>query len=162
MSNVPVSVLSIRTQKREGYPCPFEYGDFLIEGKPLALAAQFLQEYPHFDDIGCLGFGSERFQREQIERLLLDGEADFPNDRRSLYICPACGDLGCGAVSVRIHREKKCFVWSDFGIQSHPSLEPHIILCPWIGPFYFEETAYAETIRASYGLGGFHWPYPAK
>lgn len=110
------------------------------------------------DDIACLGFGSEAFQNKQIDKLLLNVVADFPDDRRALYICPACGDLGCGAVSLRIKQEEGMVVWYDFGIESEGDSNPRVTSLPEIGPFFFEEETYAETIRATYGLDGFHWP----
>lgn len=151
-----ISVLSIRKQNREGFPCAFEHADFWVDGQ--RLYDSILRLYPNMDDIACLGFGSEAFQHQQIEKLLLNTDADFPDDRRALYICPACGDLGCGAISLRIKRENGKFVWYDFGIESEGDSNPRVTRLPEISPFYFEEQTYKETIRSAYGLGGFHWP----
>lgn len=154
-----VSILHIRKEKREGYPCTFEHADLWIDGH--RLYDQVIGLYPNLDDVACLGFGSETFQKEHIEKLLLNAAADFPVDRRALYICPACGDLGCGAVSLRIKREQGQFVWYDFGIESEGASTPRVTALAEMGPFYFEEQAYMETIRSAYGLGGFHWPKEA-
>ncbi len=153
------SVLSFREQQREGYPCNFKHADFWVDGQ--RLYDSILRLYPNMDDIACLGFGSEAFQKKHIEKLLLNAAADFSDDRRALYICPACGDLGCGAVSLRIKREQGMFVWYDFGIENEGDSMPRVTPLPGIGPFYFEERAYIETIRSAYGLGGFHWPKEA-
>ncbi|QDH23541.1 hypothetical protein [Saccharibacillus brassicae] len=153
-----LSVLSVHKQQRTGFPCTFEYGDFRIDGK--RLYDEVLRQYPHMDDIGCLGFGPETFQREQIGKLLLLENADFPDGRRALYLCPACGDLGCGAVSLRIERRDSQFVWHEFGLQSAGDTTGTLTPLPGIGPFYFDADAYGRTVRSAYGLGGFHWPTP--
>jgi hypothetical protein len=44
----------------------------------------------------CAGF-VESETLKAVDRLLLMSDADFPNDRRSLFVCAECGDLGCGA-----------------------------------------------------------------
>ncbi|OWR31399.1 hypothetical protein CDO73_06625 [Saccharibacillus sp. O23] len=151
-----LSVLSLRKQQRKGYPCTFEYAGFVIDGN--LLYDRILEIDPEADHAACLGMGPEDFQRREIERLLLNSEADFPNDRRSLYICPGCGDLECGAISLRIDRKDGMFVWHDFAFESidYPPSKPKPL--PHIGPFYFEAEAYEQTIRSAYGLGGFHWP----
>src|SRR5690242_13676983 len=39
-----------------------------------------------------------------VNRLLLKSEADLPGDRRSLFVCAECGDLGCGAITISVKR----------------------------------------------------------
>ncbi|NGZ74437.1 hypothetical protein [Saccharibacillus alkalitolerans] len=155
-----VSVLGLRRQTRIGFPCTFDHAEFLIDGEPLY--PKIRQLYPNLDEIGCLGWGPETLQQTRIDRLLLTGDADFPDDRRSLYLCPACGDLGCGAVSIRIERADGRFVWSAFAEESADGSQAAPTPLPGIGPFYFEEDAYMKTIRSAYGLGGFHWPNQAE
>jgi hypothetical protein len=41
-------------------------------------------------------------QDKAIRRLLALDTGDLPNGRVSLYVCPECGDLGCGVISVQI------------------------------------------------------------
>lgn len=45
--------------------------------------------------------------------LLADGDAR--GNRVSLFICPECGDLGCGAIIVRIERHDSGIVWRGIG-----------------------------------------------
>ncbi|WP_172250760.1 hypothetical protein [Saccharibacillus deserti] len=82
MSNLSLSLLSIRKKRREGYPCTFEYGDFMIDG--LRLYDRVLQQYSNLDDISCLGFGAEAFRRKQIEKLLLIG--NVPHTDSAVFI----------------------------------------------------------------------------
>ncbi|MBA2538826.1 MAG: hypothetical protein H0V17_04255, partial [Deltaproteobacteria bacterium] len=38
-----------------------------------------------------------------------------------IYVCERCGDLGCGAITVRITEVEDCFVWSELSIESFTS-----------------------------------------
>jgi hypothetical protein len=76
------------------------------------------------------------------DRLLLKCEADLPNNRRSLFVCAECGDLGCGTVSVLVTRVADLLVWSDFGYEN--TYEEQISREPYenIGPFQFDRKDY--------------------
>jgi hypothetical protein len=74
------------------------------------------------------------------DRLRLRGDADLPNNRRSLFICAECGDLGCGAVSVLVTNVGDLFVWSDFGYEN--TYEEHISRYGEVGPFQFDRERY--------------------
>ena len=77
-----------------------------------------------------------------VDRLLLRSDADLPNDRRSLFVCAECGDLGCGAVSVLVTRVDDHVIWSDFGYEN--TYEEQISREGYedIGPFQFESKVY--------------------
>jgi hypothetical protein len=75
-----------------------------------------------------------------VDRLLLRCDADLPNDRRSLFICAECGDLGCGTVSVMVTRAADLLVWSDFGYEN--TNEERISRYGDIGPFQFDRERY--------------------
>src|SRR5258708_34764022 len=81
-----------------------------------------------------------------VDRLLLKSEADFPNDRRSLFVCSECGDLGCGAITVSIKRTDDSVVWSDFGYQNN--YEAGVFRDDYqdVGPFAFEFQQYESTL----------------
>jgi len=81
----------------EKYSAEIWFLDFVLDGKSLfeTLGAP--------DLVSCLAwFPAIDAVAKDVDRLLLRAPADFPNDRRSLYVCPACGDIGCGAVTVVI------------------------------------------------------------
>jgi hypothetical protein len=65
-----------------------------------------------------------------------------------IYICPACGDLGCGAITARIGKRKKMFEWSYFAFENN--YEGTVELYPHIGPFYFKKDEY-NRILDGYG-----------
>lgn len=85
--------------------------DFIIGGQSLWSSLDT-------DLISCLGWLPAEHNADAVLRLLLNAPADFPDDRRSLYICPECADLGCGAISVLIERSSDQIIWRDFGYQN--------------------------------------------
>ncbi len=64
--------------------------------------------------------------------------------RTALYICPECGDLGCGAVTLLVQREAGLIIWKDFGIQNNYEEVIHTDGFEDIGPFTFEGKQYHE------------------
>jgi hypothetical protein len=93
----------------------------------------------------CVDFGVHE-NAKAVNRLLLKSEADLPNDRRSLFICAECGDLGCGAVTVSTTRVGETVVWSDFGYQN--DYEPEISRDDYedVGPFEFDRDQYESAL----------------
>jgi hypothetical protein len=79
-------------------------------------------------------------------RLLLFEPADCPDDRRSLFVCAECGDLGCGAVTASIVREDDEIVWKDFGYENN--YEQNIVMDEYrsVGPFRFDSAAYEHAL----------------
>jgi hypothetical protein len=56
---------------------------------------------------------------EVAKRFLLELPGEFPNGRVAILVCEKCGDLGCGAVSVRIERIGDIIQWSEFGYENN-------------------------------------------
>jgi len=81
-----------------------------------------------------------------VDRLLLKSEADFPNDRRSLFVCAECGDLGCGAVTLSVRRVGGKVVWSDFGYEN--TYEEQVLRDDFadVGPFEFDSSQYESAL----------------
>jgi hypothetical protein len=74
--------------------------------------------------------------------------------RVMLFVCPECGDLGCGAITADIARDGDLVVWSRFGHQYTKQLV--MSDGPWsddfasyesIGPFRFAWDAYKAVIQ---------------
>ncbi|HTC61242.1 MAG TPA: hypothetical protein VK709_00225 [Candidatus Saccharimonadales bacterium] len=81
-----------------------------------------------------------------VKRLLLEENADLPNDRRSLFVCSECGDLGCGAITAVVSRRDKTITWGNFGYENN--YEDWIGLDDYssVGPFTFNVAAYESTL----------------
>jgi hypothetical protein len=146
-----ISKLSIVKEVREGYPGKIVYANFFVDGLPLTN----IKEIHDNDFVSCLGWGPEEFQRNQINRLLLETEPDFENNRNSLYICP-CTGLGCGAVSLKIKRSSKdenLIIWYKFGYEYDLEDRRNFENYYGIGPIYFDWEQYKETIESSFLFG---------
>jgi hypothetical protein len=83
---------------------------------------------------------------KSVNRVLLKEGADFPDNRRSLFICSECGDIGCGAITARIVREGDTILWKDLGFennnQEHVDLDP----CKELELFTFEAVSYERVL----------------
>src|ERR1700676_94227 len=122
--------------------------DFVVDGQSLweALAKRhdkvsvLCVEYP------------EKETANAISRLLLSEKADFPNGRRSFFVCSECGDLGCGAITALVEREGETIKWKAFGYEN--TYEDNISLDPYstVGPFTFDATAYERTLAQAMDL----------
>ena len=80
------------------------------------------------------------------DRLLLKSEADLPNNRRSLFVCAECGDLGCGAITVSIKRAANSLVWFDFGYENNYEAGVWRDDYKDVGPFEFEFHDYESAL----------------
>src|SRR5688572_10905102 len=107
-----INVLELEPRLRQGGngATPREYLDFVVDGEPLSKRIAG-------DLASCLGWFRPEENAMAIRRLLLEQPADLPNNRRSIYVCPECGDLGCGAVSVVVELAGDLVIWRDFGFQ---------------------------------------------
>ena len=85
---------------------------------------------------------------KSVLRLLKELAGDLPSDRVSLYICPECGDIGCGAITAKISVAPGEIVWSEFGYEN--SYEDSVLTEPFValGPFAFDRHEYESKLRA--------------
>lgn len=99
------------------------------------------------DFISVLGWLPRELEQQHARRLLMRLPAPFRSGRVPIYVCPECGDLGCGAVTARIHRVGTQVTWSDFA-QEGPQREP-IALDQSDDPreFTFEWDSYRQLLR---------------
>ena len=93
----------------------------------------------------CLDFAADETIRA-AHRLLLTEKADMPNNRRSLFICSECGDLGCGAITAVVVKERDAITWKDFGYEN--TYEDKVSLEDYksIGPFTFSAVKHERTL----------------
>jgi hypothetical protein len=83
---------------------------------------------------------------KSVNRVLLKEGADFPDNRRSLFICSECGDIGCGAITARILREGDTIFWKDLGFEN--TYQEHVDLSTYkeLGPFTFKAVSYERLL----------------
>jgi hypothetical protein len=117
--------------------------DFTVNGASLLrmlakggadLMGCFVQGYPDSNDA--------------VRRSLLEARsADSAEGRTLLYVCPECGDIGCGAYAAKIQVMDGRVTWSEFAFVN--GYEPASPL-PDVGSFQFDQSHYATAIeRAS-------------
>ena len=90
---------------------------------------------------------SREEQDKAIRRLLTLNTGDLPNGRVSLYVCPECGDLGCGVITVQIDVADNQITWRDFGYENN--YEEHVERDSYssVGPFHFSRQVYEATLN---------------
>ncbi|MEQ1618253.1 MAG: hypothetical protein ABL883_07910 [Terricaulis sp.] len=73
--------------------------------------------------------------------------------RLPLYVCPECGDLGCGALTCEASRVGEKIVWLNFGFETGiAEYTPDFASFAELGPFEFETHQYEWAIeRAATG-----------
>ena len=146
-------ISEIRTVKKSytfDYPGQVDCADIEVDG----ISLRELLESLGFDLISCLGWGAEDYQKDAISRLMLKNSGDLKGNRHSLYVCPACGDMGCGGVSLEVVCTDDIVIWRDFGFEynygdqgiSREKLNN-------VGPYYFNWNNYSQEIEKTYGLG---------
>src|SRR5215467_6164402 len=144
-----VSVLELVPATRIGVKYPGgtftserHFLDFVVDGeslwekvgKPRDSVSVICFEYSHEETV------------KAINRLLLTETAIIPADRRPLYICSECGDIGCGAVTAFIVKQGDSIVWKDFGFENDYEENTRLSDYKQTGPYIFEWKQYERTL----------------
>lgn len=116
-----------------------DFLDFVIDGHSLSAVVG--------DQISCLGWLVPEENARAARRLLLEEPADLPDNRRSLYVCPECGDIGCGAVSLVVESIGNKIIWRDFGYENNYEGEVRADGFEDLGPFVFDRSEYENVIK---------------
>lgn len=122
--------------------------DFLVNGQSL-LGTIVSSHGGHADFMGCFVKGYPDQNKAAAAVLLLEAPPDSKSGRVLLYICPECGDLGCGAYAARVSKSSAGYVWDSFAYENGYE-EPHLV--EGVGSFFFEREAYEKAIRSASAL----------
>jgi hypothetical protein len=81
---------------------------------------------------------------DAIPRLLGEASPDLPDGRTSLYVCPECASLGCGAITADIAFSADMVTWRHLGTQdeNHERVEPLTI--PGTPEMHFAREPYVD------------------
>lgn len=113
---------------------------FAINGRPLGVLVAL-------GDSVCVLDTSDRANTRRVARQLRGADpSEFASGRVPIYVCSECGDLGCGAVTVRVTELDDCFVWSELSIESYNSATPITWRVRDERDFYFAKAQYLATI----------------
>ncbi|MGB2679410.1 MAG: hypothetical protein WAN12_20185 [Candidatus Acidiferrum sp.] len=120
------------------------FSDFLVDGQSLA----DILKNRGFDLNSVLwAEGPAKARREAGQRLLRLKDADCPNDRRTLYVCAECGDIGCGAITILVDCDAETVTWREFGYENdyEPSVSHEKLRD--LGPFVFSRDEYSRVLN---------------
>lgn len=143
---------------------PVTYWDFTVDGRRLFDVLN-AQAGGTLDYVGVIQDVWPVASVEGLERLLGEHSGDFADGRISLYVCPECGDLGCGAVTARLVIAEETVTWQRIGYQTdyEPEIQP---LSAGVETFdvAFERAAYEQVLRAELDryrplATGFEYPH---
>jgi hypothetical protein len=120
--------------------------DFIIDGRSLF-------ETLNVDFISGFGWLTIEFQKEYADTILLKRPSELVSGRVPILICPECADLGCGAITVEIRKDKEFISWSNFGFENNYD-ETIMSLDEYseFGPFYFKKDAYWSLIHKTVNI----------
>jgi hypothetical protein len=90
------------------------YLDFVVDGRSVLERIGWAEA----DLVTPLGWAQRKFQQRVSAELLREVAPSLSSGRTSIYACPECGDIGCGAVTVRISRVGDRILWSDFASEN--------------------------------------------
>jgi hypothetical protein len=155
-----LSKLSIAAECRRGEKSPDGTGsterhfwDFLIDGRSLRSFWQD-SEGTVSEFVGVLGWGGTKSEVDVVAKLQGEAQPDYPPDRVAIYVCPECGDLGCGAVTVAVKREAGEITWSDFRweVNWYADRPDESTICFDLGPFRFASDIYTDVLNRALQL----------
>lgn len=119
--------------------------DFIVDGSSLLKTLQSRQS--SWDFMGRFLCGQLKWNQKISKMFLLEDKPDLDNGRIMIYVCPECGDIGCGAITLTIAKHEDYFIWKDFCYENDYDQEmTDFNSFAKIGPFYFNETCYRELI----------------
>ena len=125
---------------------PRRFLDFEVNGTSLYDA---LRGYG-FDHIGAIWLEPdvEVEADATVAKLLGQAPPDLPPDRVAVYVCPECGDLGCGAITVRVDLGRDEIRWHDWAWQTDYDPEPDRSELAEMPPLSFDRATYEERLRS--------------
>jgi len=118
--------------------------DFVVDGQSLY---QMLTEYDLITGLSADDKVPLRVAEATIDRLLGSVAGDAPRGRVSVYVCPECGDLGCGALTVELRRTPDRVMWLAWGYQNNYEDTLHAVDLG-LDELSFDRDQYEAVLRA--------------
>jgi hypothetical protein len=118
--------------------------DFLVNGQSL----NEMLGVARLDLVGRFSPETQKWNQESAEVFLNTKEPDLDNGRIILYVCPECGDIGCGAITLKIVKSETEYTWSEFGYENDYDPEmTDLDSYRHIGPFKFSIENYHQIVE---------------
>lgn len=64
-------------------------------------------------------FNNKQEQLRVLKEFRLQAKSSLVDNRIELYICAACGDIGCGSITTKVIDRGDKIVWAEFANQNH-------------------------------------------
>ncbi|MBL7931258.1 MAG: hypothetical protein JNL60_05135 [Bacteroidia bacterium] len=120
-----------------------KYVDFIVSGQSLGQTFGL----PDFDLIGIFGWTENNDEEnKQLDEFLGKRSSDLETGRTMFYVCPECGDIGCGAITAKIVMTENKVIWKDFGYENNYN-EPTLADYKAILPLEFDKADYVKTLE---------------
>jgi hypothetical protein len=108
-------ILNRATRKVGANQTPRDYFDFFISGNSL----KTILSIETADYITLFGWGTnQEYDRHILNVFRLKEKSQLESGRVMIYVCPECGDIGCGAITATIRDFGDRIIWSDFGYEN--------------------------------------------
>lgn len=116
--------------------------DFLVDD--ISLLQQLSKASAgHEDFMGCFVRGFPEANLAKKKALLALSPAETEDGRVLVYVCPECGDIGCGAYAVKVRAVDGFVEWSKFAYVN--GYEPPSPIDS-VGTFMFDQSEYENVI----------------
>lgn len=79
--------------------------------------------------------------------LLGETPPELVNGRIPIFVCPECGDLGCGAITAEVERDRDTVIWRDLGWDVNYETEDEGDIRFYPGPLVFDRAQYESELR---------------
>jgi hypothetical protein len=116
---------------------------------PVVVAAGYGNVSPLWTGLSA---ATELESNRAIDRLLGQAAPDAPMGRVSVYVCPERGDLGCGAITVRLGLSVTSVTWSAWGYQRDYEDEVHPLESEVLVDMTFDRAQYESALVAAWPL----------
>lgn len=111
-----MDTLRLERQIRKGSSNTTErsYYDFIINEKSLSEKLKMVQQ----DLIGSFGWARKNYDRELAKQFMGLQKSHLESGRYPLFLCPECGDIGCGMITIDIVFEQNQVIWENFAYEN--------------------------------------------
>ena len=118
MKHAVLELVSAERDRYVGAHSARTFLDFVVDGVSL----YGLVRARRLDQIGTLWFKpampAGEFRRH-VEMLTGQRRGGAPGDRVCVYVCPECGDIGCGALTVELRVSETDVEWVDWRYENN-------------------------------------------
>jgi len=135
------SILELKWKCREGGSgrTQRDFLDFVVDDESLS-------EKVGGDLVSCIGWFVPEQNAKAVNQIMLKTDSDLPDNRYTLYVCPECSDLSCGAITIVIERIDDKIVWRNFAFQN--DYDDQLNPIEDLGEFVFDIAQYRNTLRS--------------